>query len=142
MLRLDKGVYKIIEIAPMNNGAHNNQNGNFSSVPNGWAIIPDDMKIPDTFPFVDIEVIDGIVTSMNAIDMSNIKRTVKKPIKIDCIEAQITYTAMITDTILNDNGIEENIAKWYQQGLWTADMVQYAVKKGKITEKEASEILK
>lgn len=47
---------KIIEIAPLDNGAHRNQTGTFSQVPAGFAQIPDDMQIPDTFPFVDIEV--------------------------------------------------------------------------------------
>lgn len=46
----------IIEITPLNNGAHRNQRGNISQVPEGYAQIPDDMAIPETFPFVDIEV--------------------------------------------------------------------------------------
>lgn len=49
---------KIIEIAPLENGAHRNQTGNFSQVPKGYAQIPDDLQIPATFPFVDIEVTD------------------------------------------------------------------------------------
>ena len=47
---------KIIEIDALANGAHRNQDGAFETVPSGWAAIPDDMPIPDTFPFVDIEV--------------------------------------------------------------------------------------
>lgn len=57
---------RIIEIAPLENGAHRNQNGGVSSVPEGWAVIPDGIYIPDTFPFVDIEVEDGVVTAMTA----------------------------------------------------------------------------
>ena len=37
--------------------------------------------------------------------------------------------------------MKEKIAKWYKQGLWTADMVQNAVDKGVITEADANEIL-
>ena len=37
--------------------------------------------------------------------------------------------------------MKEKIAKWYKQGLWTAQMVQNAVTKGKLTEEEATEIL-
>jgi hypothetical protein len=37
--------------------------------------------------------------------------------------------------------MKEKIAKWYKQGLWTADMVQVAVEKGVITEDEAKQIL-
>jgi hypothetical protein len=35
----------------------------------------------------------------------------------------------------------EKIKKWYEQGLWTIEMVQNAVTKGVLTENEASEIL-
>ena len=38
--------------------------------------------------------------------------------------------------------MKERIAKWYKQGLWTADMVQNAVDKGILTADEAAEILK
>ena len=37
--------------------------------------------------------------------------------------------------------MKERIAKWYKQGLWTAEMVQDAVKKGILTEGEAFLIL-
>ena len=55
---------KIIEIAVLDNGAHRNQNGDLSVVPEGWAVIHDDLAIPDTFPFVNIEVaeIEGVMT--------------------------------------------------------------------------------
>lgn len=46
---------KIIEIEALSNGAHRNQDGGFDVIPSGWAVIPDDMEIPDTFPFVNIE---------------------------------------------------------------------------------------
>ena len=37
--------------------------------------------------------------------------------------------------------MKEKIAKWYKQGLWTAQMVQDAVTKKKLTDEEAAEIL-
>ena len=37
--------------------------------------------------------------------------------------------------------MKEKIAKWYRQGLWTAQMVQNAVTKGVLTAEEAAEIL-
>lgn len=37
--------------------------------------------------------------------------------------------------------MKEKIAKWYKQGLWTADMVQNAVDKGVLKAEEAAEIL-
>lgn len=56
----------IIEIASLDNGAHRNQTGTFRTIPDGWAIVPAEIEIPDTFPFVNIEVEDGVVTSMTA----------------------------------------------------------------------------
>ena len=54
---------RIIEIAPLENGAHRNQNGGLSVVPEGWAVIPADM-ICENFPFGEVEVaeIDGVMT--------------------------------------------------------------------------------
>ena len=57
---------KIIEIATLPNGAHRNQTWDASVPPNGWAIIPDNIEIPQTFPFVSITVAGNIVTSMSA----------------------------------------------------------------------------
>ena len=37
--------------------------------------------------------------------------------------------------------MKERIAKWYKQGLWTAEMVQDAVDRGFLTADEAAEIL-
>ncbi|WP_458397152.1 XkdX family protein [Anaerotignum sp.] len=37
--------------------------------------------------------------------------------------------------------MKNKIAKWYKQGLWSAEMVQNAVKKGILTEADAAEIL-
>ena len=46
---------RIIEINPLSNMAHRNQIVTFCDVPDGWAIIPDDMETPN-FPFGDITV--------------------------------------------------------------------------------------
>ena len=56
---------KIIEINALTNGAHRNQSG-ANVLPEGWAIIPDDIIIPESFPFADIEVDGNVVTSMTA----------------------------------------------------------------------------
>lgn len=59
----------IVEIAALENGAHRNQKAPYltaANLPEGWAIVPDDMAIPDTFPFVDITVEGNTVTSMVA----------------------------------------------------------------------------
>ena len=56
----------IIEIQPLENGAHRNQTtaGAFSRIPEGWAEVPSSVSVPDTFPFVAIEAEGQTVTSM------------------------------------------------------------------------------
>ena len=53
----------IIKIQSFTNGAHDNQIGDFSTIPDGWAVIPEDMGTPN-FPFgeVTVEEIDGVMT--------------------------------------------------------------------------------
>ena len=57
----------IIEIKALENGAHRNQTMIGSILPpDGWAVNPEDMEIPETFPFVNIYAADGMVTAMTA----------------------------------------------------------------------------
>lgn len=62
-------------------------------------------------------------------------------IKIDAVEAQSVYTAMMTETLLEGQEMKEKISNWYTNSLWTADMVNSAVEKGALTSDEAAEIL-
>lgn len=58
---------QIIEIAPLENGAHRNQTlSGTMQVPEGWAIIPASMTIPTSFPFVDVETDGDMVTGLTA----------------------------------------------------------------------------
>lgn len=56
---------RIIEIQALPNGAHRNQtiNGMLPTIPEGWAVVPDDMETGN-FPFGEIEVEerDGVPT--------------------------------------------------------------------------------
>lgn len=57
---------RIIEIQALENGAHRNQTTTATTIPTGWAEIPADVAIPETFPFVDIQVEGNKVVSMTA----------------------------------------------------------------------------
>lgn len=58
---------RIVEIQALPNGAHRNQTVSGAvSVPDGWAEIPADVAIPETFPFVDLVVEGNQVVSMTA----------------------------------------------------------------------------
>lgn len=54
---------RIVEIKARPNGGHRNQSGTFSKIPDGWAVIPDDMETKN-FPFgeVTVERIAGAMT--------------------------------------------------------------------------------
>ena len=58
---------RIVEIQALDNGAHRNQTVSGAiAVPTGWAEIPADVAIPETFPFVDMAVEGNQVVSMTA----------------------------------------------------------------------------
>lgn len=53
----------LIEIKALENGAHRNQSGDFSTVPIGWAVVPEDMETPN-FPFGEVTTkkVNGVPT--------------------------------------------------------------------------------
>lgn len=65
---------RYIEISALDNGAHRNQtvNGAWRKIPDGWAVIPDDMETPN-FPFGEVtaEEVDGVptVTSWTPVEL-------------------------------------------------------------------------
>lgn len=93
---------KMLKIAALPNGAHSNQ-GYHGVLPEGWAIIPADMETPN-FPFGEVEVaeVDGVmtVTKWAAGVMPDPVEEDDAPSVLDKLEAQVTYTAMMTDTLL------------------------------------------
>ena len=55
---------RIIKIKASENGGHRNQTTNIKiTIPDGWAVIPDNMETPN-FPFgkITVEEIDGVMT--------------------------------------------------------------------------------
>lgn len=93
---------QIIEIKVLDNGAHNNQTSNaITAPPPGWAEIPAGMEVPKTFPFVDIKVEGNVVTKMTAGVVPEPEPTAEpEPTQLDRLEAQVAYTAMMTDTLM------------------------------------------
>lgn len=65
---------------------------------------------------------------------------VTQPTQLDRIEAQVTYTAMMTDTLLEVQDMKDKIIKWYKQGLWSFLMVRNAVEKNILTPEDFKEI--
>ena len=97
---------KIIEIAPLENGAHRNQNGGVSVAPEGWAVIRGNEELKN-FPFgsFEVEYVDGVpymkVGSWIPGEMPEFDHEAEpEPTQLDIIEAQVAYTAMMTNTLL------------------------------------------
>ena len=95
---------RIIEITALSNGAHRNQTGTFSTIPDGWAVIPAGMETPN-FPFGEVTVDENqtppVVTGWTAgIIPEPEPEPEPEPTQLDRVEAQATYTAMMTDTLL------------------------------------------
>lgn len=84
---------RIIEIAPLSNGAHRNQNGGLSVVPEGWAVIPDSMEC-ENFPFGEVEVaeINDVMTVTNWTPGEIPEAPVDNSAEIEQLKAQLAST--------------------------------------------------
>ena len=110
---------KMLEIAALPNGAHRNQTFH-GNLPDGWAVIPDDMEL-ENYPFGKVTATEvthyrevevaghteqkpyGVmtVTAWEPLPMPEPEPEPEpKPSQLDRVEAQVTYTAMMTDTLL------------------------------------------
>lgn len=93
----------IIKIEAYENGGHDNQSTVPKVIPDGWAVIPDGMET-ENFPFGDIEVeeINGVMTVVKwtAGTMPEPEPVEEEPSQMDVLEAQVMYTAMMTDTLI------------------------------------------
>ena len=92
---------RIIEIQALPNGAHRNQTGNFSVIPDGWAEIPADVAIPETFPFVDLQVEGQRVVSMTAgVVPEPEPEPEPEPTEMEQLRADIDFVAAMTGVSL------------------------------------------
>lgn len=91
----------MIEIVPLENGAHRNQSGRMKTVPDGWAILPEDMETPN-FPFGDITVDDTrsppVVTSWTPLPIPEDAPTTDiAPTELEQLRADVDYLLMMTE---------------------------------------------
>lgn len=94
---------QMIKFLANDNGSRDNQSIH-GALPDGWAILPADMETPN-FPFGEIEAaeIDGVMTVIRWIPGQMPKPEpvpAPEPTQMDRIEAQVTYTAMMTGTLM------------------------------------------
>ena len=115
----------IICLTPLAEGVYNDHKADHITVPpDGWAMIPEDFPLPSTFPRLgsleaeeltctrEVEIGDGedgtvterqeyTVMTVTAMTEGTLSEPVEAPpSQLDVIEAQVTYTALMTDTLL------------------------------------------
>lgn len=102
-----KNAFCVISIEANENGWHDLQTSSgWGENPygEGYAVVPDDMvpSIMETRGFCDIELNeDGTeVVAFTALEIPEFPEPEPEATQLDIIEAQVTYTAMMTDTLL------------------------------------------
>jgi len=111
----------IICLTPVESGVYNDhKTDHITAPPEGWAYIPEDFPMPSTFPRLESieaallpctvqgmgengELLTQTFTMMTVTAMT--EGTLPEPVEeppsqLDQIEAQVAYTAMMTDTLL------------------------------------------
>lgn len=75
---------KIIELSALSNGAHRNMESSaWLAPPEGWAMIPEEMVLPDTYPFVGVEAEEmGGVMTVTALTPGTMPEPDLEPIKV------------------------------------------------------------
>lgn len=93
---------RIIETMPLSNGAHRNQTVSGAvTIPDGWVVIPDDMAIPETYPFVDLVVQGNQVVSMTAgVVPEPEPEPEPEPTETEQLRADIDFLAAMTGVTL------------------------------------------
>lgn len=92
----------IIEIQPQSNGAHRNQTVSGAvAVPDGWAVILEDVPIPATFPFVTLTVEGQTVTGMTAgVVPDPDPEPEPEPTEMEQLRADVDFIAAMTGVSL------------------------------------------
>ena len=95
---------RYIQIEPLKNGSHIHSIETKYKHEKGWAVIPNDMATPN-FPFGEVTVDETqtppVVTGWTAGTIPEPDPEPEpEPTQLDRVEAQATYTAMMTDTLL------------------------------------------
>ena len=88
---------RIIEIKTLENGAHINACGEFDVVPEGCAVVPDDMETPN-FPFgeVEAEEIDGVMTVTKWTAGTTPEPEAPKPSFMEQMRADIDFISIMS----------------------------------------------
>lgn len=91
---------KIIELSTLENGAHRNMDSYaWLEPPEGWAMIPEEIELPNTFPFVGVEAEEmGGVMTVTALTPGTMPEPDLEPIKAQRIaQSKVDLAAYLED---------------------------------------------
>lgn len=112
----------IIELTPLKNGAHRNQTtSGLLPVPNGWAVIPEEVALPETFPFVGVEAQDGIVTALTPGTMPE-----PEPGPIPTVNARVAKLENENKLLKEQINAQANQAEFYEDCIAEMAEIVYA----------------
>lgn len=102
----------IVKKSTNQNGTHDNQLCNFTlpQIPEGWAVVPPELEAQtlELLPWITLEMEDGAIVGVSDNAEARAAAAAEPtpvepepaPTQLDRVEAQATYTAMMTDTLL------------------------------------------
>lgn len=104
----------VIRIEACENGAHDNQDG-LNFIPEGYAVIPEDIMIPSSYPFVDIEVeeVDGVQTVISmterevVVDLNPLRAEKEAEVSNACNAAIVAGMDVETSTGIEHFSLQE-----------------------------------
>lgn len=113
----------IIEISPLGNGAHRNQTvSNQITAPSGWAVIPEGMALPKTFPFVEVEAQDGIVTALRPGTMPDVPSPTPEPTTEERLAALESENKLLKEQV----SAQADQAEFYEECIAEMAAIVYA----------------
>ena len=114
----------IIELAPIKNGAHHNQTVSGKiTIPNGWAVIPEEMALPETFPFVNVEAQDGIVTALTP---GTVPEPQPEPEPIPTVDARVAKLGNENKLLKEQVSAQADQAEFYEDCIAEMAAIVYA----------------
>lgn len=99
----------MIEIAPLDNGAHRNQSYS-RTLPSGWAVIREDIHTLENFPFgeVEVEEIDGLLV-MTKWTPGEIPEPTPEPEPAPVVDLQAELLERVLDQELRLAALEQGV---------------------------------
>ena len=89
----------IIRIEPYENGGHANSSYVPKIIPDGWAVVPDDMEL-ENFPFGEVTAkkLNGVMTVVKWVagTIPEIEETEPTPTEMERLRADVDYIAIMT----------------------------------------------